>query len=106
MRRSIAVKVTAFLLSVLSLIVAALSVFAFVGMMAGSFYTKPLEAVRESVLSDLAYRETFNAANKFHFSSEESMEKYVSRRNYYFEIRDLDGNIRYSNLNGNSFDFS
>ena len=106
MRRNIAVKSAAFLLSVLSLITAALSVFAFVGMMAGEFYTKPLEAVRESILSDFAYTETFNAANTFHFSSEESMEKYVSRRNYYFEIRDLEGNILYSNLNGNSFEFS
>ena len=106
MRRSIAVKVTAFLLSVLSLITAALSVFAFVGMMAGSFYTQPIETVRENILSDLAHREAFNAANTFHFSSEENMEKYVSRRNYYFEIRDLHGILRYSNLDGRAFDFS
>ncbi len=106
MRKSIAIKVTAFLLSVLSLITAALSVFAFVGMLAGSFYTKPLESVREKALSDLAYREAFNAADRFHYTSKENMDKYASKRNYYFELRDLSGNLLYSNLDGNAYDFS
>ncbi len=106
MRRSIAVKVTAFSLSVLSLITAALSVFAFVIMTAGGFYIKPLDAVRESAFSEIVYDDARGVVSTFHFTSQENMEKYVSRRNYYFEIRDLQGALLYSNLDGNSYDFS
>lgn len=106
MRKSVAIKATAFLLCVLSLITVSLSVFAFVGMISGSFYTKPIEYVREGALSDIAYSEAYNAANKFHYATSESMEKYTSSRNFYFEIRDLGGNLLYSNLDGKEYDFS
>ncbi len=105
MRRSVAIKTTAFLLSALSLITAALSVFAFVGMLAGSFYTKPLLSVRENALSDLAYREAYIAADRFHYGTKEIMDKYVSGKNFYYEIRDLGGKLLYSNLDGNDYDF-
>ena len=105
MRKSIIVKVTAFMLCTLMLISTALSVFGVIGLLAGQFYTKPLDEIRKDTLRSTMSRYATDAAYNYHYSYE-NMEDFTANRNLYFEIRDAMGSIVYSNYEGQNVIFT
>lgn len=106
MKRSIVIKVTAFILCTLSLMVAALSVLGVIGIAALEFYTRPLDEIRKTVLYNTMREYANDAAARYHHYSEDEMDSFTKSKNLYFEIRDRNGVLVYSNLDGQQVDFS
>ncbi len=106
MKKSLIIKVFAFILCTVFLITAALSAFAVFAMAESGFYIKPLEQIRKSALNNTINTCAAEAARIFHYDSDEYFYEFVQRRNLYFEIRDGSGAVVYSNYKGQSAVFN
>lgn len=101
MKKSLPIKVTAFILCTVTLIVTALSVLAAVFLWSAGFYTRPLDAIRKDALHGTMSEYAHNAALYYHYDfRDRQLGEYTGERNLYFEIYDPDEKLVYSNFEG------
>ncbi len=106
MKRNIAVKVTAFMLCVITLIITVISVFGVAVLISGEFYLKPLDEIRREALWSTMYRYAESAAQIYHYNSAGDAREYFENRNYYYVIYDVSGKTVASNYEGQNTAFS
>ncbi len=98
---SLSAKITAFILSLVMVVIFVFSAFTILLMVDYQFYFSNEETVKSEILTDMAYREANYIS--YRLDSYKHLDSYYKNKNVYYQVINIDGQETDSNYNGEDY---